>query len=92
MTNNTVVSLMLHAAAECYSSAKIPARMMLQIMERIRNAYPKMQRIWKNSNSALAGGHKKLTQILQAEKDFREALAAGALKLDDPIMLQMVPA
>ncbi|KIJ28580.1 hypothetical protein M422DRAFT_270082 [Sphaerobolus stellatus SS14] len=65
---------MLYAAADCYSPAKIPARKMLQIIERI----------------PIGVGHKKLTQILQGGKDFREALTAGAFKLDDPIMLQMV--
>ncbi|KIJ31288.1 hypothetical protein M422DRAFT_36296 [Sphaerobolus stellatus SS14] len=50
-----------------------------------------MQRIWKNSNNALQGGHKGLVQIIQAEKDFQEALASGAFKLNDPIMLQTMP-
>lgn len=84
--------VMLSEAIDSYSAAKVTAREMLSIMERIRIAYPKMQLIWKYSNTALQGGHKKLVQVMEAEEEFRQALAAGAFKLDDPIMLQSVPA
>lgn len=80
---------MLNTAIQSYSSAKIAAREMLAIMGRIRLAYPKMQRIWRNSSSALQGVHKQLVEVMDAEDKFRQALAAGMFTLDDPIMLQV---
>lgn len=80
---------MLKTAVQSYSSAKITSREMLAVMGRIRLAYPKMQRIWRNSPSALQGAHKQFIQVMDAEDEFRQALAAGTFTLDDPIMLQV---
>lgn len=80
---------MLKTAVQSYSSAKVTAREMLGVMNRIRLTYPKMQRIWKNSPSALQGAHREFIQVMDAEDQFRQELAAGKFTLDDPIMLQV---
>jgi len=80
---------MLGTAIEHLSNAKTSASEILEIIERIRVSFPKMQKIWKHSQAALAGAHEKLENWIEAGEQLKASIAAGTMKLDDPVMAQV---
>ena len=57
----------------------------MAVLERIRLAIPKMERIWKNSVMSKEGRDQILGRAMETEKMLRDALAKGDFTFDDKI-------
>lgn len=62
-----------------------PLRETLAVLERIRLAIPKMERIWKHSSMSKQGRDQVLARAMESETMLRDALARGEFTLDDKI-------
>ncbi|KIJ31284.1 hypothetical protein M422DRAFT_267089 [Sphaerobolus stellatus SS14] len=83
-------TVMLLTALEFLSMAQRPAGEMLEVMERIRISYPKMRRIWRNSQAAMMNAHARLEKIMDAETRLRDAVKAGSIKLEQSIRMEVM--
>ena len=79
----------LYQALLRFSKCGTPARDSLAIMERIRLALPKMEKIWQYSSQGLSGVNEQLRWIFDAENEMRKELQEGKYTLDDKIEIHM---
>ncbi|KAL0954419.1 hypothetical protein HGRIS_003405 [Hohenbuehelia grisea] len=61
-----------------------PLHVSLPIMHKLREAVPKMQRIWINSALAHGGRDARLAKTLLAETEAMEQLNKGIIDMNDP--------
>jgi len=76
---------MLATAIEHFSDAKASVKELLEITDRIKESYPKMLKIWKHSQAALEGLHKRLEKWIETGEKLKARVARGEVKLDEGI-------
>ncbi|KAI3609899.1 TPR-likeprotein [Moniliophthora roreri] len=73
----------LNGALENAMRAGAPVKMQLQLMEDLRTALPRIQKIWAYSPSAISGRDNTIKKNLEYEAEIRRLLAAGTLTQED---------
>ncbi|EEB94828.1 hypothetical protein MPER_06296 [Moniliophthora perniciosa FA553] len=58
-------------------------KVQLQLMEDLKTALPKIQKIWAHSPSAVSGRDNTIKKNLKYEAEIRRLLAAGTLTQED---------
>ncbi|EGN98797.1 hypothetical protein SERLA73DRAFT_160457 [Serpula lacrymans var. lacrymans S7.3] len=80
----------LHCALTNMWKCGTPLRTTLDVLKRIRDATPKMLKIWVDSTAAKAGRDQALKTDMEALEALLMELEAGNVSLDDPIIPQWV--
>ena len=75
----------LNCGVENLFKCGTPLRETLAVLERIRLAIPKMERIWKDSAMSKQGRDQIFGRAMETEEKLRDALAKGDFTLDDKI-------
>jgi hypothetical protein len=78
----------LNTALRHYFNCGTPLRKTLPIIGHIKQAIPKMSKIWSSSQLALGGGHNGIKQVFEMEQTALEGLGSGKFTMDDAVMLQ----
>lgn len=63
-----------------------PLKETLPLMERIRNALPKVKQIWEHSILAKQGGDKAIDEIMRFYQGVNQALERGSITADLPFL------
>ncbi|KAF9496738.1 hypothetical protein BDN71DRAFT_1429949 [Pleurotus eryngii] len=74
----------MKCSLDCSLSLGQPLSMVLPPMCMIREAYPKMQRIWGNSASAMQGRDEAIKSVFRTEDRLKELLDQGIVSMSDP--------
>ncbi|KAJ8692608.1 hypothetical protein PTI98_009906 [Pleurotus ostreatus] len=74
----------MKCSLDCTLSLGQPLSMALPLMCMIREAYPKMQRIWGDSASAMQGRDEAIKSVFRTEDRLKELLDQGIVSLSDP--------
>lgn len=61
-----------------WTSHPVPIKILLELIEQVKSANPKMMRIWKDSALAKEGRDNLINMTLNHEKELLDALANGA--------------
>ncbi len=74
----------MKCSLDCTLSLGLAISKALPLMHLIREAYPKMQRIWKNSASAMQGRDEAIKSVFRTEDRLKELLDQGIVSMSDP--------
>ncbi|KAF4596552.1 hypothetical protein EYR38_007939 [Pleurotus pulmonarius] len=84
MEDDENYSWFMKCSLDCTLSLGLAISKALPLMRMIREAYPKMQRIWKNSASAMQGRDEAIKSVFRTEDRLKELLDQGIVSMSDP--------